>query len=334
LKAQVLFKTGLIENKPLKFEEYPDPVLNEDEILIKVKACGVCHSNLHMVEGDWQWMGLPGKLPIIPGHEIVGVVEEVGRRTSGFEIGQGAGIQCLYDACGKCEFCLTGREHLCLTEQVTGETVDGGFAELVKIPYEYAYPAPENMKCEEAAPLFCPGVTAYRAINRCGIKFGQKIAIFGIGGVGHLSVQIAKLAGAEVIAVDTGEKQLELARELGADHTARPEELDNLLMKIGRPDVVALHVPSQKALDQACKVVKRGGTILQCVLGTPSVSFAEEVSVITSVVGTRSDMNGVLKLANQGKIKVKSNGCKLSDANEALLKLKRGEVVGRLALVP
>jgi len=287
-----------------------------------------------MIEGDWQHMGLPGKLPIIPGHEIVGVVEEVGKRTNGFEVGQNAGVQCLYDACGRCEFCLTGREHLCLTEKVTGETVDGGFAELISVPYEYAYPVPERMKCEEAAPLFCPGITAYRAINRSGIKFGQKIAIFGIGGVGHLSLQIAKLAGAEVIAVDTGEKQLELARDLGADYTGLPEQLEQLVTKIGRPDVVAIHVPSQKALDLACKLVKRGGTILQCVFGTPTVNFADEVTVITSMVGTRSDMNEVLKLANQGEILVKSTACALSEANEALLKLKRGQVVGRLALLP
>ena len=324
----------MIENKPLKFREYPDPALNDDEIIIRIKACGVCHSNLHMIEGDWQHMGLPGKLPIIPGHEIVGVVEEVGKRTNGFEVGQNAGVQCLYDACGRCEFCLTGREHLCLTEKVTGETVDGGFAELISVPYEYAYPVPERMKCEEAAPLFCPGITAYRAINRSGIKFGQRIAIFGIGGVGHLSLQIAKLAGAEVIAVDTGEKQLELARDLGADYTGLPEQLEQLVTKIGRPDVVAIHVPSQTALDLACKLVKRGGTILQCVFGTPTVNFADEVTVITSMVGTRSDMNEVLKLANQGEILVKSTACALSEANEALLKLKRGQVVGRLALLP
>lgn len=334
MKAQVLHKHDLIENKPLQFENYPDPVLNENEILVKVKACGVCHSNLHVVEGDWRWFGVPAKLPIVPGHEIVGVVEEVGKRTAGFDVGQNAGIQSLYDTCGKCEYCLTGREHLCMTQQVAGETVDGGFAELIKVPYQHAYPAPENMKVEEAAPLYCPGVTAYRAIGRSGVRFGQKIAIFGIGGVGHLSVQFAKMAGAEVIAVDTGEAQLAMARELGADHTARPEQLDDLLSKIGRPEVVAIHVPSQKAIDQAYKVVKRGGTILQCVFGTPLINFAEEPTIITSLIGTRNEMNEVIKLAIKGKITVISKAYNLSDANDALLKLKKGEVVGRLALLP
>jgi propanol-preferring alcohol dehydrogenase len=335
MKAQVLHKTDLIENKPLRFENYPDPVVNENEILVRIKACGVCHSNLHVVEGDWkELMGVPAKLPIIPGHEMVGIVEEVGKRTIGFDVGQMAGIQSLYDSCGRCEYCLTGREHLCMTQKVAGETVDGGFAELISVPWQHVYPAPDNMKVEEAAPLYCPGVTAYRAVRRSGVRFGQKMAIFGIGGVGHLTLQFAKMAGAEVIAVDTGEAQLSMARELGADHTARPDELDNLLSRIGKPEVVAIHVPSQKAIDQAYSIVKRGGTVLHCVFGRPLINFGEEPTIVTSVIGPRSDMNEVIGLANKGSIRVRSKACSLSDANDALLKLKKGEVVGRLSLVP
>jgi len=308
--------------------------MNENEILVRIKACGVCHSNLHTIEGDWKWMGVPAKLPIIPGHEMVGIVEEVGKRTIGFEVGQMAGIQSLYDTCGRCEYCLTGREHLCMTQKVAGETVDGGFAELISVPWQHVYSAPDNMKAEEAAPLYCPGVTAYRAIRRSGIRFGQKIAIFGIGGVGHLTLQFAKMAGAEVIAVDTGDAQLSMARDLGANHTAKPEELDNLLSKIGKPEVVAIHVPSQKAIDQAYAIVKRGGTILHCVFGRPLINFTEEPTIVTSLIGTRSDMNEVVSLACKGKIRVKSKTCSLSDANDAILKLKKGEVVGRLSVVP
>jgi propanol-preferring alcohol dehydrogenase len=334
LKAQVLHKTDLVENRPLHFEDYPDPVVGEDQILVRIKACGVCHSNLHVVEGDWKWMGVPAKLPIIPGHEMVGIVEEAGKRTIGFDVGQMVGIQSLYDTCGRCEYCLTGREHLCMTQKVAGETVDGGFAELIAVPWQHTYPTPDNMKVEEAAPLYCPGVTAYRAVRRSGLRFGQKIAIFGIGGVGHLTLQFAKMAGAEVIAVDTGQAQLDLARELGANHAARPNELDTLLSKTGRPDVVAIHVPSQEAIDQAYTIVKRGGTILQCVFGKAPINFAEEPTIVTSLIGTRSDMNEVINLASKGKIKVKSRGCSLSDANDAMLKLKKGEVIGRLALLP
>jgi propanol-preferring alcohol dehydrogenase len=265
---------------------------------------------------------------------MVGIVEEVGKRTIGFEVGQMAGIQCLYDTCGRCEYCLTGRENLCMTQTVPGESVDGGFAELIAVPWQHVYRAPDNMKVEEAAPLYCPGVTAYRVIRRSGLRLGQKIAIFGIGGVGHLTLQFAKMAGAEVIAVDIGKGQLELARELGADHTARPDELDILLSKIGKPEVVAIHVPSQKAIDQAYSIVKRGGTILHCVFGKAFINFTEEPTIITSVIGSRNDMNDVINIANNGKIKVKSKACSLSDANDAMLKLKNGEVIGRIALLP
>ena len=334
MRAYVLHKTDLIENKPLKNEEYPDPVLKADELLLKIAACGVCHSNLHTIEGDWKPIGIPAKLPIIPGHEIVGIVEEVGKGVKKFDIGQRAGVQPLYNTCGHCEYCLSGRENLCLNQDGTGESVDGGFAQYIKVRDEHAYSVPDNLNVVEAAPLFCPGVTAYRGIRRAGLTFGQKIAIFGIGGVGHLTLQFAKMAGAEVIAVDTGQAQLDLARELGADHTARPDELDKLLLETGRPEVVAIHVPSQKAIDQAYTIVKRGGTILHCVFGRPLINFSEEPTIVTSLIGTRNDMNEVISLANKGKIKVKSKACSLSDANEALLKLRKGEVVGRLSLVP
>jgi len=335
VKAQVLHKTDLMENKPLKFEECPDPVLNEKEILVRIKACGVCHSNLHMIEGDWQFMGLPAKLPIIPGHEIAGVVEKVGKEAKGFTVGQRAGIQVLYDACGNCEFCLTGRENLCMTQGGTGETVDGGYAELIKVPYQHAYPFPDNLSFEEAAPLFCPGVTAYRAVKRAGISFDQTVVVFGIGGVGHLSMQFAKLAGAEIIAVDANKATVAMAKELGADYAVLPDELDDLLAKTGRPDVVTIHTPSQKAIDKALKIVKRGGNVMLATLGTPPpVNFTEEHNVLTSVIGTRSDMNKVLKIAAKGKIKVKVKPYDLKEANEILLKLKNGEIVGRTVLTP
>jgi len=335
VKAQVLHKPDLIDRKPLKFEDYNDPVLEEDELLVRIKACGVCHSNLHMIEGDWKFIGLPGKLPIIPGHEIAGTVEKIGKLTKGFSVGQKAGIQVLYSACGTCEFCLTGRENLCTTRSGTGESVDGGYAELIKVPYRHAYPIPDNLTYEEAAPLFCPGVTAYRVVKRAGIAFDQTVVIFGIGGVGHMSMQFAKLAGAEIIAVDPNKAALALAKELGADYAVPPEELDNLIATLGRPDVVTIHTTSQKAIDKALKIVKRGGNVLLATLGTPPpVNCTEEHNVLTSVIGTRNDMKTVLKIAAKGKIKVKATRYNLREANEVLLKLKNGEIVGRAVLTP
>ncbi len=334
MKAHVLHQTDMIENRPLKYEEYPDPVLMDDEILVKIGACGVCHSNLHTIEGDWKIIGIPAKLPIVPGHEIVGTVEEVGKAVKSFSVGQRTGVQVLYTACGRCEYCLTGRENLCLKQETTGETVDGGFAQFIKVREAYAYAVPDRLSLVEAAPLFCPGVTAYRGIRRTGLAFGQKIAIFGIGGVGHLSLQIAKLTGAEVIAVDAGKAQLELAKELGADYVVNPEELDSLISKIGRPDIVAIHAPPQQAVDQAVNTVKRGGTILLAVVSRPFINAFEEYSVIGVEVGTRLDVDQVLSLAERGKIKVRSRSYNMSEANEILLKLKRGEIVGRAVLIP
>jgi propanol-preferring alcohol dehydrogenase len=273
-------------------------------------------------------------LPIIPGHEIVGTVEEVGSEVRGFSKGERAGVQVLYNTCGHCEYCLTGRENLCLYQDVTGESVDGGFAQYIKVRGEHAYSVPDNLSVVEAAPLFCPGVTAYRGIRRTGLRFGQRIAVFGIGGVGHFSLQFAKLAGAEVIAVDAGQAQLELARELGADYAVRPDEVDKLVAKIGRPDIVAVHASPQKAIDQAFQTVKRGGTVLLAVVGSPFINAFEEYTVLGTEVGTRHDMNQVLKLAEEGKVRVKSKSYNMSEVNEVLLRLKRGEIVGRAVLVP
>ena len=335
MKAQVLEKPDLIENKPLKFKDYPDPVLKDNEILVRIKACGACHSNLSMIEGDWKFLGLPAKLPIIPGHEISGVVEKVGKDSKGFMVGERVGVQVLYDACGNCEHCLTGREHLCMKQEGTGETVDGGYAEFIKIPYQHAYPMPDNLSFEEAAPLFCPGVTAYRAVKRAGIAFDQTVVIFGIGGVGHLSLQFAKLAGAEVIAVDTNKATLSMASGLGADYAVLPDELDDILAKTGRPDVVMIHTPSQKAIDKALAIIKRGGNVMLATVATPPpVNFTEEHNVLTSVIGTRNDMRAVLKIAAKGRIKVKVKAYDLKEANEILLKLKNGEIVGRTVLTP
>jgi len=331
MKAQVLHTVQSIESRPLVSESVADPVLGPDDVLVRVKACGVCHSNLHMIEGDW---GVPSKLPIIPGHEIAGVVEAVGSGVKAWRVGQRVGVQVLHDTCRQCEYCLTGRENLCLSRNMTGETLDGGYAELVKAPWDFIYAIPDGLGFEEAAPLFCPGVTAYRAVKRAGVRPGQKVGVIGIGGVGHMSLQFARLAGGEVVAVDRLEGQLELARELGADHVVPAGEFEEFVSKTGKLDVVMVHAPSQQAVDQAMKAVKRGGTVLMAVVGNIRVSFADEHTIIGSVIGSRMDMIETSKLAGKRKVQVKWQGFKLEEANDVLLRLKRGEIVGRAVLIP
>ncbi len=318
----------------MSYDDVPDPRPGDSQVLIRNKACGVCHSNLHMIEGEFKVFGIPAKLPIIPGHEIAGVVEEVGRDVRGFERGERVGVQVLYESCRTCEYCLTGNENLCLERKTTGESVDGGYAEYIVAPHDFIYKLPDNIGFEEAAPLFCPGVTAYRAVRRAGIRLGQKVAIIGVGGVGHMSLQFARLAGAEIVAVDRAEAQLSLARELGAEHALLSEEVEDFVKNNGKFDVVMVHAPSQKAVDQATRIVKRGGTILMAVLGRVEVIFPEEVKIVPSVIGSRQDMKETLKIASTGKIKVKYVTYKLNEAEQVLTKLKKGEIIGRAVLTP
>jgi propanol-preferring alcohol dehydrogenase len=318
----------------MSYGDVPDPRPADNQVLIKIKACGVCHSNLHMIEGDFKVFGIPAKLPIIPGHEIAGVVEEVGKDVKGFGVGDRVGVQVLYESCRTCEYCLSGNENLCLERKGTGESVDGGYAEYIVAPYDFIYRLPDNLGFEEAAPLFCPGVTAYRAVKRAGVGLGQRVAVIGVGGVGHMSLQFAKLAGAETAAIDRSNAQLNMARELGADHILLSEQVEDYVRERGKFDVVMVHAPSQKAVDQATKIVKRGGTILMAVLGQVNIMFPEEIKIVPSVIGSRQDMKETLKIASTKKIKVKYTTYKLSEAEQVLTKLKRGQIVGRAVLTP
>jgi len=334
MKAYLCTRVGDIESGVMSYGEVPDPRPANNQVLVRIKACGVCHSNLHMIEGEFKVFGVPAKLPIVPGHEIAGVVEEVGRDVKGFDVGDRVGVQVLYESCRVCEYCLTGNENLCLGRKATGETVDGGYAEYIAAPYDFIYRLPEGLGFEEAAPLFCPGVTAYRAVRRAGVRMGQKVAVIGIGGVGHMSLQFAKLAGAETIAVDRSDAQLNLARELGADHTLLSEQVEEYAKERGKFDAVMVHAPSQKAVDQATKIVKRGGTILMAVLGQVNVIFPEEIKIIPSVIGSRQDMKETLEIASTRRLKVKYTTYGLSEAEKVLIKLKMGQIVGRAVLTP
>lgn len=335
MKAQLLTRLDKIENHPLVYSDVETPKPQSDQVLIKIKACGVCYSNLSMIEGEFKEIfGIPTKLPIIPGHEITGVIEELGSSAKDFKLGDRVGVQVLWKTDGTCEFCQTGRENLCLNRQTTGENVDGGFAEYVVVPSGFVYHLPENLSFEESAPLFCPGVTAYHAVKRANLKLGQKVAVIGVGGVGHMTLQFAKLAGTETIAVDRDEPKLKLAQDIGADHAFTSDKVEEYVAKKGKPDVVFVHAPSQKAVAQASRIVKRGGTVVMGVLGDVDVSFPEENSIIGSVIGTRQDMNETLRITSMRKIKVDWASFKLREAEDVLLKLKMGKIVGRAVLVP
>jgi propanol-preferring alcohol dehydrogenase len=337
MKAAVLTRLDKIENRPLTYMTVDNPKLEPNQVLIRIKASGVCASNLYMIEGEGRKpgaSGIPTKLPIIPGHEIAGVIEDMGKNVKGLEVGQKAGVPVLYDSCRTCEYCLSGRENICLDKVTTGEMVDGGYAELIAAPYDYISKIPDSLGFEETAPLFCPGVTSYHAVRRGKVKSGQRVGVIGIGGVGHLGLQWAKLAGAETIAIDNIESHLKLAEELGAAHAFLSSDVEDYISKKGKLDAVIIHAPSQNAVDQAVRIVKRDGMVVMAVGGNTWIDPGHEYTVTGSIIGSRQEMNEVLNLASMRKIKVKWTPYKLSEANDVLIKLRLGKIVGRAILIP
>ncbi len=333
MRALVLSRLAAIEDGPLEYKDFDDPMVGPDEVLLRVSACGVCHSNLHLVEGDLKIYGVPAMLPIVPGHEVVGVVAGIGHAVKGVEMGQRAGVSVIWKACGRCEYCLSGDENLCPERMVTGEHVNGGYAEYMKAPQGFVYPVPDNIGDVEAATLFCPGVTAYRAVERADIKKGESVMVIGIGGVGHFSVQFAKLKGARVTAVDVSKAQLELAKEMGADDVVLSSEAEEFA-RSEKPTKVIMHTPAPAAIGLATRVVKNRGTILMAVFGQVPVGFGGEVSIVTSMAGSKKDLHALMDLASQGKVKVRARGYPLSEGVEVLKKLKAGGVIGRAVLIP
>ena len=212
MKAAILHEF----KQALSLEEIERPKIGGHEVLIEVEACGVCHSDLHVADGDWTQMNRIVKKPLVLGHEIAGRVVEKGANVSALKIGDRVGVPWIYWTCGECEFCREGNENLCAKQKITGVSEDGGYAEFVKAPAAHATRIPEGLTAVEAAPLFCAGVTVYRALKQARITPGQRLAVFGVGGLGHLAVQIGRELGAEVTAVDVSEEKLALAKSLGA----------------------------------------------------------------------------------------------------------------------
>jgi propanol-preferring alcohol dehydrogenase len=322
MKAAVLRGTKPIEQNPLKIEEMPIPNVGNGQLLLKITACGVCRSNLHMIEGDLVKFGIPAKSPIIPGHEMVGKVARLSDDVTTFREGDMVGVQPLWSSCGKCEFCLSGRENMCQSKQITGETVDGGYAEYIVANADYVYHVPDNLDDSEVAPLFCPG---------------KKVAVFGIGGVGHMVVQFAKLYGADVIAVSRSIQHLRLAEKLGAGRVVDISKggLTEWLKNVGPVDSSIVFAPSNTVAQLAIKATKPGGvTVLGVWAEIGDFPFVEEKKVVGSVIGSRNDMKQVLSLASAGKIKSVCEKFKLEKANEVLNMLKKGKILARGVLVP
>jgi propanol-preferring alcohol dehydrogenase len=328
--------------KPLSIEEVERPHPEADEVLIQVEACGACHSDLHVADGDWAQLAGIVKKPLILGHEIAGHVVEKGEAVTELQIGDRVGVPWIHWSCGECEFCREGNENLCSRQKITGVTVDGGYAEFVKAPATHALKIPHGLSALEAAPLFCAGLTVYRALKGAGIVSGQRLAVFGIGGLGHLAVQFGRAFGAEVTAIDISEEKLELARTLGAADTLNAATTD-VVKQLRRKGGVhfSLVTSATKAVyDMAFSCLRPTGTLLVVGLPAENICFppilmaAKEVRIHASSVGTRQDLREVLAMAAAGKIRCHVVARPLSQANEALDLLRRGQVSGRIVLAP
>ncbi len=335
MKAAVVHKFK--EN--LNVEQVPKPKTGNGQVLVEIKACGVCHTDLHAAHGDWP---VKPKLPLIPGHEGVGEIVEVGPDVTHLEIGDRVGIPWLYTACGHCEYCLTGRETLCKDQLNAGYSVDGSYAEYCLADANYVVHIPDSLSYVESAPLFCAGVTTYKALKVGEAKPGDWVAIYGVGGLGHVAVQYAKAMGFNVVAVDTFDEKLALAKELGADRVVNPLQNDSaefIQRELGGVQASICTAVSKKAFGEAYRAVKRGG---KCVaVGLPPETMEvpifdtvlNGVSIVGSIVGTRKDLQETLQLAAEGKIRTMVETRPFEDINDVFEDLEDGKVNGRVVLI-
>lgn len=326
--------------QPLSIEETARPVPGPGEVLIKVEACGVCHSDLHIAEGDWTPMLKIIKKPLIPGHEVAGRIVETGEGVTSLSVGDRVGVAWVHWTCGECDMCKEGRENLCSSQAITGGTVDGGYAEFIKAKASHATRIPSELSSEEAAPLFCAGVTVYRAIKNAAIRPGDRVAVFGVGGLGHLAVQIASAFGGDVTAVDMSDDKLEFARSLGAKRTlnAATQNVVKEFRSMGGAHTAVVTSGAKAAYDQAFLSVRGSGTLV--VVGMPSENLSfpailmREMKIFASATGTREDLRELLGLAASGKVKCQIETRPLEEVNEVLDQMRKAQITGRVVLIP
>ena len=341
MRAMVLSECAKIETNPLKPTNIDrHQIERPNEILLKIEACGVCHSQLHGIEGDWKHVGIPDTLPIVPGHELVGKVIEIGKHVTKFKIGDRAGITPLLEACKKCQYCNEGKEYLCESSKITGETLKGGYSEYITVIEDFATKVPDSMKSEYAAPLFCAGITAYKAVKATEPKLDKKIGIFGIGGVGHMAIQFAKIEKCKVVAFSRTQNHLDVAKRLGAIDTmvfSKDQEkfLDKVKERHGLLDAAIVFAPADIVTDTAVKSVKKGGIIVIATIGeNPEFNVFEEKTIRGTLIGSTKDMEQVIKICDENNIEVIYEIFPLEKANEALQKLKNSKIEARAVLIP
>ncbi|MDQ1050975.1 zinc-dependent alcohol dehydrogenase [Streptomyces sp. V4I2] len=332
MKAAVVRVLG----EPLVIEERPDPEPGPGQVRVRVEASGLCHTDIHAARGDWPVRPNP---PFVPGHEGVGLVEKLGDGVTHLSVGQRVAVPWLGKACGRCEHCLSGWETLCEQQVNTGYGCDGGYAEKMLAWADFAQPVPQGITAFDAAPLTCAGVTTYKALKVAGVGPTQLVAISGVGGLGHLAVQYAKIAGARVVAIDITDEKLDLAAELGADLVidARKDNVGEVLQRYGGAHAAIALAVNEAAFAAVNSGLRRGGKLVMVALpahGTVQVPIFDTVlkgtSVIGSIVGTRQDLAEVFQLHAAGRTRVIYETRPLASVNESISEVLSGQVKARI----
>ena len=327
-------------NGPLSVELVPALDLVTGQVRVKVEATGLCHTDIHAAKGDWPVKPSP---PFVPGHEGVGIVVDLGPGVTEVAVGDRVAMPWLGYACGTCDHCVSGWETLCLEQKNMGYSFDGTFGEYATAYARYVVKVPAGVDPFDAAPLTCAGVTTYKAVKVAGTRSGDLTAVFGVGGLGHLAIQYAAIAGGRVIAVDIHDDKLTLARELGAEFTINALEEDPIeaIQRLGGADQAIALAVAPKAFEQAYGSLRRGGTLVFVALPADNEvtlpifeTVLNAITLVGSIVGTRAELRDVFALHAAGKTTVIRETRPLDGVNEAIADVEAGRVAARIVLQP
>jgi propanol-preferring alcohol dehydrogenase len=331
MKAMILERITAVDERPLHLVDLPDPEPGAGEIRVRVSACGVCRTDLHVIEGD-----LPQHtLPIVPGHQVVGRVDALGSGVSGFAPGDRVGVAWLRGTCGSCEYCLRGAENLCPDSRYTGYHANGGYAELAVVPEGFAYPIPDGFDDLQAAPLLCAGIIGYRALQRAEVPPGGRLALYGFGSSASVVIQIALHRGYEVHVVSRGDSHRQLAREMGALWVGAPGEAPPVEV-----DSAIIFAPAGDIVPDALASVRKGGTVAMAgiyMTPVPELDYEahlfHEKNLRSVEANTREDGRGLLREAAEVPVRARVTTFPLREANEALIRLQNDDIDGSAVLV-
>ena len=336
------YKAAVVHSfdEPLTVEQVPGKPLEPGQVRVRVEATGLCHTDIHAAHGDWPVKPEP---PFVPGHEGVGIVVERAPDVTEVEIGDRVAMPWLGYACGTCDYCVSGWETLCLEQKNMGYSIDGGFGEYATAYGRYVVKVPDGLDPLDAAPLTCAGVTTYKAIKVAGTRSSDLVAVFGVGGLGHLAIQYAAIAGGRVIAVDLFDEKLALARELGAEFTVNAAKQDPVeaIQALGGADQAIALAVSPRSFEQAYGSLRRGGTLVFVALPADNgitlpifETVLGGITVVGSIVGTRTDLREVFELHAAGKTHVIREVRSLDEVNESIADVEAGRVAARIVFTP